>query len=38
MPRKDLFAICFTQVFTHQSMPGNIHPEEFERLAQESLM
>jgi len=36
-PKEDLFAICFTQVFMHQSMPGNTYQEEFERLVYESL-
>jgi len=37
-PKEDLFAICFTQVFMHQSMPGNTYQEEFERLVYESLL
>ncbi len=37
-PREDLFAICFSQVFTHQFMPGNTYQEEFERLVYESLL
>ncbi len=37
-PREDLFAICFTQVFMHQVMPGNTYQEEFERLVYESLV
>jgi CubicO group peptidase (beta-lactamase class C family) len=37
-PKEDLFAICFTQVFMHQSMPGNIYQEEFERLVYESIV
>ncbi len=36
-PHEDLFAICFTQVFMHNAMPGNIYQEEFERLVYESL-
>jgi len=37
-PREDLFAICFSQVFMHEVMPGNNYSEVFERLVYESLM
>jgi CubicO group peptidase (beta-lactamase class C family) len=37
-PREDLFAICFSQVFMHEVMPGNTYQEEFERLVYESLI
>jgi len=37
-PREDLFAICFSQVFMHEIMPGNTYQEEFERLVYESLI
>ena len=37
-PKEDLFAICFTQVFMHNVMPGNMYQEEFERLVYESLL
>ena len=37
-PKEDLFAICFTQVFMHNVMPGNTYQEEFERLVYDSLM
>ncbi len=36
-PHEDLFGICFTQVFNHNSMPGNNYQEEFERMVYESL-
>jgi CubicO group peptidase (beta-lactamase class C family) len=37
-PAEDLFAICFSQVFMHEVMPGNTYQEEFERLVYESLI
>jgi CubicO group peptidase (beta-lactamase class C family) len=37
-PKEDLFAICFSQVFMHEVMPGNDYQEEFERLVYESLL
>jgi len=36
-PREDLFAICFSQVFMRQTMPGNTYEEDFERLVYEML-
>jgi CubicO group peptidase (beta-lactamase class C family) len=35
---EDLLAICVSQVFMHEVMPGNIYQEEFERLVYESLV
>ena len=37
-PKEDLFGICFTQVFSHNFMPGNTYQEDFERMVYESLM
>jgi CubicO group peptidase (beta-lactamase class C family) len=37
-PKEDIFAICFSQVFMHEVMPGNSYQEEFERLVYESLI
>jgi CubicO group peptidase (beta-lactamase class C family) len=37
-PVEDLIAMCFTQVFMHQMMPGNTCHEEFERLVYQALV
>jgi CubicO group peptidase (beta-lactamase class C family) len=37
-PKEDLVGVCFTQVFMHETIPGNLYQEEFERLIYESLM
>jgi CubicO group peptidase (beta-lactamase class C family) len=37
-PKEDLIRCCFSQVFMHQVMPGNIYQEEFERLVYQSLI
>jgi CubicO group peptidase (beta-lactamase class C family) len=37
-PKEDLLAICFSQVFMHEVMPGNTYQEDFERLVYESLL
>jgi CubicO group peptidase (beta-lactamase class C family) len=37
-PKEDLFAICFSQVFMRQAMPGNTYEEDYERLVYESLV
>jgi CubicO group peptidase (beta-lactamase class C family) len=37
-PKEELIGICFTQVFTHRSMPDNNYQEEFERLVYQALI
>ncbi len=37
-PEEGLIAICFSQVFMHEVMPGNTYQEEFERLVYEALI
>jgi CubicO group peptidase (beta-lactamase class C family) len=37
-PKEDLVCAVFSQVLMHMSMPGNTYPEDFERLAYQSLV